>query len=64
MLVWWISKLETYDYKLEHRREVKHMKADMLSRRPSFKCKRPNCRECGSDVLFLDRDSEDPQHNN
>ncbi len=44
-------------------REVKHMNADVMSRRASLKCKRPSCRECGDDVLFLGRDSEDPQHN-
>ncbi len=40
---------------------MKHMNADALSRKPSRKCKRPDCPDCGADVLLLDRDSDEPQ---
>ncbi len=40
MLARWISKLETYNYKLEHRKGVKHTNSDALSRKPQGKCKR------------------------
>ena len=36
----WIERLQTYDFKIEHRRGIKHRNADALSRRPcNLECK-------------------------
>ncbi len=55
MLARWISKLETYDYKLEHRSGVKHTNADALSSHRAS-AKDPIVQTVEEDVLLLDRD--------
>lgn len=43
----WISILDTYDYKIEHRGGSQHLNADSLSRRPFIKaCSKKECSEC------------------
>lgn len=46
ILARWLSILETYDFKIEHRKGVKHANADALSRIPIRRCPCKNCPDC------------------
>ena len=43
MLACWISVLDTYDFRIQHRSGVKHANADGLTRQQCTQCKRPMC---------------------
>jgi hypothetical protein len=42
----WISCLDTYDFRVEHRKGKAHQNADALSRAPCRKCKRTDYPDC------------------
>lgn len=46
MVARWLSLLDTYDFKIEHRRGNLHGNADALSRKPRRRCKRAECSQC------------------
>lgn len=46
ILARWLSILETYDFKIEHRQGVKHANADAFSRIPIRRCPCENCPDC------------------
>ena len=46
MLARWLSKLDTYDYEMVHRKGSLHGNADGLSRKPGQKCPRSDCPHC------------------
>ncbi|CAC5378546.1 unnamed protein product [Mytilus coruscus] len=46
MVARWLSLLDTYDFKIEHRKGTLHGNADALSRRPRRRCKRDECLQC------------------
>ncbi|CAC5371137.1 Retrovirus-related Pol polyprotein from transposon 17.6 [Mytilus coruscus] len=48
MVARWISLLDTYDFKIKHRRGAAHGNADALSRQihVTRHCKRPDCPQC------------------
>ena len=46
MLARWLSKLDTYDYQMVHRKGSLHGNADGLSRKPGQKCPRSHCPYC------------------
>ena len=43
MLARWISVLDTYDFKIQHRAGVRHGNVDGLTRQQCTQCKRPAC---------------------
>lgn len=53
ILARWLSILETYDFKIEHRKGVKHAIADALSRIPIRRCPCENCPDCSKKLSAL-----------
>ncbi|CAC5408206.1 unnamed protein product [Mytilus coruscus] len=46
MVARWLALLDTYVFKIEHRKGTLHGNADALSRRPRRRCKRDECLQC------------------
>lgn len=51
MLARWLSTLDTFDYEMVHRKGVKHVNADALSRQIHRKCPRSDCPQCRPSVV-------------
>jgi hypothetical protein len=50
----WISKLQEFDFEMQHRAGHKHGNADAMSSRPRRACKRTECVHCQKHDLVVD----------
>lgn len=59
MVAPWIYVIDTYNYKIEHRRGSLHKNADALSRVPigHMKCKGTDCPDCAGTMLSISYNS-------
>ena len=55
----WLQELQQYDFKVEHRRGVRHNNADALSRRP---CLSSDCRHCARLETKEELQREEEEH--
>ncbi len=46
VVAWWIKRLQSFDFDIEHRPGKHHSHANGLSHRTSLPCKRDTCSEC------------------